>query len=83
MKIVEKSDATGSLGDYAGHIGEGPVVVTSEGEPMAVLLPIGDSGLESISLGTNQRFLELIDRSRSRARTEGGISSEDMRRRFE
>ena len=83
MKIVEKSEATASLGDYAGEVADGPVVVTNEGQPLAVLLPIENADLETIALSTDRRFLELIERSRSRVAAEGGVSSEEMRRRFE
>jgi hypothetical protein len=37
--------------------------------------------METVALSTNPEFLALIERSRARA--EGGISSEEMRRRFE
>jgi hypothetical protein len=35
-----------------------------------------------ISLSTNEEFISLIERSRARHEKEGGISSEEMRRRF-
>ncbi len=37
---------------------------------------------ESISLSTNPEFMAIIERSRVRHRTEGGISSDEMRRRL-
>ena len=37
---------------------------------------------EAISLSTNPRFLAIIERSRLRQKREGGISSEEMRRRL-
>jgi len=37
---------------------------------------------ETLALSTNRRFIELIERSRTRVRTEGGMTSEEMRRRF-
>ncbi|HVC95252.1 MAG TPA: hypothetical protein VND64_16270 [Pirellulales bacterium] len=82
MKVVEKADATATLAEYAANIASGPVVVTNQGQPMAVLVAIEGADLESISLGTNPEFLGLIERSRARVRAEGAISSEEMRRRF-
>ena len=82
MKVVEKADATRTLADYAGELESGPVVVTNQGQPVAALLPIENADLETVALSTNRHFLELIERSRVRVRTEGGISSEEMRRRF-
>ena len=82
MKIVDKQDATRTLADYASEIQNDPVVVTDHGQPVAALVPIENADLETVSLSTNRRFLDLIERSRSRVRQEGGVSSEEMRRRF-
>ena len=82
MKVVEKADAMRSLADYAGEIDSGPVVVTSQGRPVAALVPIENADLETVALSTNRQFLDLIERSRTRLRAEGGISSEEMRRRL-
>jgi prevent-host-death family protein len=82
MKLIDTTDATESLAEYAAKIGNGPVIVTSEGRPVAALVPIENADLETVSLSTNQRFLQLIDRSRTRAKVEGGISSDEMKRRL-
>jgi hypothetical protein len=39
--------------------------------------------LETVVLSNHPKFLEVIERSRSRQETEGGISSDEMRRLFE
>jgi hypothetical protein len=44
---------------------------------------IANADLETVSLSTNRRFLELIERSRLRSRSEGTIPGTEMRRRFE
>ena len=59
-----------------------PVIVTSKGRPIAALVSIENADLETVSLSINPQFLELIERSRARQRAEGGISSEEMRRRL-
>jgi antitoxin (DNA-binding transcriptional repressor) of toxin-antitoxin stability system len=82
VKFVEKREATRTLADYASEIQNEPVVVTDHGQPVAALVPIENADLETVSLSTNRRFLDLIERSRSRVREEGGVSSEEMRRRF-
>ena len=82
MKSIEKSDATRTLAEYADEIEAGPVVVTNQGQPVAALVALDGVDLESISLSTNPQFLDLIERSRARVRAEGGISSEEMRKRF-
>ena len=83
MKVVEKEEATRTLADYASEVQDGLVVVTDHGQPVAALVPIENADLETVSLSTNRQFLDLIERSRSRVRAEGGVSSEEMRRRFD
>jgi antitoxin (DNA-binding transcriptional repressor) of toxin-antitoxin stability system len=82
MKVIEKTDATGSLADYAAQVSKGPIIITSEGQPVAALVAIENADLETVSLSTNRQFLALIEQSRRRAQTEGGIPSEEMRQRF-
>lgn len=82
MKVVEKVDATDTLAEYTTNIQGGPVIVTDQGCPVAALVPIENADLETVTLGTNQQFLNLIARSRARVREEGSISSQEMRRRF-
>ena len=60
---------------------EGRVTLTNKGQPVAALVPIDNADLETAALSTNPQFLALIERSRARVRKEGGISSEEMRRR--
>ena len=83
MKLVEDSDATGSLAEYAAQIGSGPVIVTHQGRPVAALMPIENADLETVTLSTNPKFLKLIERSRSQIQSGGGISSAEMRRRLQ
>ncbi len=70
------------MAEYAAKIGSGPVIVTSQGQPVAALVPLENTDLETVSLSTNRQFVDLIERSRASVRAEGGISSEEMRRRF-
>ena len=82
MKVVEREQATETLAAYTAEVGNGPVVVTDQGKPVAVLVPIDNADLETVALSTNRLFIDLIERSRERVGSEGGISSEQMRRRF-
>ena len=81
MKTVEIADATSPLADYVPVVRTEPLVITDHGTPTAVMLPVDHADLESIALSTNPAFMALIERSRSRARQEGEISAEEMRRR--
>lgn len=83
MKLVKKIDATGTLAEYATDIQSGPVIVTDHGSPIAALVPIENADSETVRFSTNQQFLNLILRSRVYVREQGGISSEEKRRRVE
>ncbi len=82
MKIVEVADANETLATYTSSLTEEPVIITSNGQPIAALVILENVDMETISLSTNPKFIELIERSRSRRRSEGGISSVEMRRRL-
>ena len=82
MKTVEISKATLPLSDYTKGIKKEPVIITKEGRPVAALVSIPNADIEMVSLSNNPRFIALIERSRARQKSEGGISSEEMRRRL-
>ena len=82
MKAIELEKATKTLAESAREAGAEPLVLTRAGKPVAVLLPLENADLETVSLSTNPRFLELIERSRSRLAQEGGLSSKEVRRRL-
>ena len=82
MKVLEKADATAPLAEYTADLDKEPVIITSSGKPIAALVPLDNMDLETVSLSTNPKFLELIECSRSRHRAQGGISSDEMRRRL-
>jgi antitoxin (DNA-binding transcriptional repressor) of toxin-antitoxin stability system len=71
-----------SLAEYAREAKKEPVMVTSEGKPMALLVSIRNADLETVSLSNNPRFLTLIERSRTRHQSKGGITIEEMRQRL-
>ena len=81
MKTIDISEATSPLADYVRGAREEPLVITDNGAPTAVILPLADADLETVALSTNPEFIALIERSRDRARVEGGISAAEMRRR--
>jgi prevent-host-death family protein len=82
MKTLELSEATRPLAEYIKDVEKEPLVLTVDGDPVAALVAIEEMDLETLSLSTNPQFLALIERSRARQRAEGGISSEEMRRRL-
>lgn len=83
VKKVEVTDATESLAAYVRQVDAGPVVVTDEGRPVAALVFLENTDLETVALSTDPEFLELIQNSRARHAREGGLSSAEMRRLLE
>jgi prevent-host-death family protein len=82
MKTLEIADATASLAEYARDVRQEPVILTVNGKPVAALVAIANADLETVTLSYHPEFLALIERSRARQKVEGGISSEEMRRRL-
>jgi len=82
MKTIEISDATKSLADYAGRVKQDPVLVTRKGKPVAVLSSAEGMDAESIALANNPKFVAIIERSRARHKTEGGLTNHEVRRRL-
>ncbi len=82
MRTINVRKATAPLADYVQKMRKGPIILTMGGRPVAALVPIQDADLETVAIGTNPDFLALIERARARHRSEGGISSEETRRRF-
>jgi len=84
IRRVEVANATESLATYVRNAAEsGPIVVTDEGQPVAALVILEDTDLESVALCTDPEFLALIQSSRARQAREGGLSSTEVRRRLE
>lgn len=82
MKTIEKKEATETLAKYVSQMADEPMIVTVKGKPIAALVPVNNSDMETVSLSSNPEFLALIERSRARHKEEGGISSEEIRRRL-
>jgi prevent-host-death family protein len=80
MKTLEIGKATGSLAQYAKLVRNGPVIVTRRGRPLAALMPVENTDVETATLSIHPQFLALIERARVRHQKQGGISSSDLRR---
>jgi hypothetical protein len=83
MKTLELSQAHVSLEDAVRSLGKEPLAVLLDGRPVAVLFPAGGSDLETLSLSFDAKFMAILERSRRRHEREGGLSSEEMRRRLD
>jgi len=79
MKVLEIDTATFSLEKYARKVKTQPIIVTKNGRPFAALVPLKNADMEAIEMSTNARFMNLIDRSRQRRKTEGGMNGDEVR----
>ncbi|GAB4277752.1 MAG: hypothetical protein Fur0025_03810 [Oscillatoriaceae cyanobacterium] len=61
---------------------EEPIVITSNGQPIAALVTLENVDMETIALSTNQKFLKLIEGIQAPRSSQEGISSAEMRRRL-
>ena len=76
MRIAPLADVKARLSAYLDQCGaEGPVVITRNGKPVAVLVvPYDDDDLERLMLGRSPRFQALLNRSRQTIKAGKGLS---------
>jgi prevent-host-death family protein len=82
MTKIELKKASAPLSEYARKARKDPIIVVKRGKPFAAVVPIRNADGETVSLSTNRKFLAIIERSRSRYKREGEISSKELRRRL-
>lgn len=80
MNIVSIADAKARLSAYIRESEEtGPVIITRNGRPAAVLLPVLDEeDLERLLLAYNPKFRQLIEAADNRIQETGGIPHEEF-----
>ncbi len=78
MRIASLADVKARLSAYLDQCGaEGPLVITRNGKPVAVLLvPYDDDDLERLMLGRSPRFHALLNRSRQSIKEGKGLSEQ-------
>ena len=79
MRIVPVADVKARLSAHMRACKEGPVIITRNGKPAAVLLAVDDENeLERLVLAYTPRFRDILDAARQRIRETGGIKHEDF-----
>ena len=74
MKIASVADVKARLSDYLKESQQGPVVVTRNGKPVAVLLAVKDEDeLERLLLAHSPKFQAVLGKSRRQIEETGGI----------
>ena len=82
VKSVEVIEAQESLARYVGQAAAGPIVLMSDGRPVAALVSLKNVDLESFLLSSNPKFISILEESSERQQREGGISVDEIRRRL-
>jgi PHD/YefM family antitoxin component YafN of YafNO toxin-antitoxin module len=82
MKTLDINTEPASLAESVRALGDEPVVLVEEGQPVAVLLALDNVDLETVSLTLNPEFRAILERSRRRQQAEGSLSGEEVRRRL-
>ena len=79
MNIVPLADVKARFSAYIKKTQDGPIIVTKNGRPVAVLLGITDQNdLERILLANSTRFQSMLDAAERRIQETGGISHTDL-----
>ncbi len=79
MKIVSLADVKAQFSAYVKACENEIVVVTRNGKPVAVLLPVADDDeLERLAIAYSHRFQDIIAAARQQIRETGGIRHEDF-----
>ena len=84
MKIASIAEVKANLSAYVKASEAELVVITRNGKPVAVLLPMeDDEELERLALAYSKRFQAILAEGRHQITTTGGISHADFWREME
>ena len=84
MKIASVADVKANLSAYIKASQDELVVITKNGKPVAVLLPMEDDDeLERLALAYSRRFQAILQEAREQVRAGGGIAHDDFWREVE
>ena len=80
MKIASLADVKTHLSAYVDQcLTEGPIVITRNGKPAAVLIaPIDDQDLEDLLLARSPRFQAVLEKSRRSLKKGMGLNEEEF-----
>ena len=84
MRIASIADIKARFSAYLKDSTEGPVIVTKNGKPVAVLVSLEDEDeIERMVLAYSPKFQGILQAARQQMREEGGIEHEDFWQKVE
>jgi len=79
MKIAPVADVKSRFSAYLKASEEGPVIVTRNGKPVAVLLSMEDEDeLERLILAYSPKFQSILQKAKKEIQESGGIAHKDF-----
>jgi antitoxin (DNA-binding transcriptional repressor) of toxin-antitoxin stability system len=81
VKTIELSEVSA----LAPHVQPGrqePVILTENGHTLAAIVPANEHDVESLLLSINPQFQAVLERSERRLKSEGAVSSAEVRRQL-
>lgn len=79
MKVATLTEVKGRFSSYLEECRKGPVIVTKNGRPTAVLLAVSDEEeLERLILAHTPRFTALLDIADKRIKRAGGVKHREF-----
>jgi prevent-host-death family protein len=79
MKIAPVADIKAHFSDYVKKSAEGPVVVTKNGKPVAVLIGLKDEEeIERLLIAYSTKFQKIMEHGRLQIQQTGGIEHEQF-----
>ncbi len=84
MRIAPIADIKARLSSYLKESEKGPVVITKNGKPVAVLLGVTDEDeIERLALAYSPKFKAILAQGRQQIQETGGIAHEQFWREVE
>ncbi len=79
MQVATQTEVAADFAEYVKASKKGPVVVTSNGKPVAVLLsPGSEEDLERLLMGHSPKLQAILEAARKRFRQGRGIPHDDF-----
>ena len=79
MNIAPVAEVKGHFSTYLKRCEEGPVIITENGRPVAVLIAaLDEEELERLVLAYTPKIRRLLDAARERIQQRGGVGHEDF-----
>jgi antitoxin (DNA-binding transcriptional repressor) of toxin-antitoxin stability system len=81
MKSIDLSDVA-ALTPHVAAGAHDPVLVTKDGATIAAVIPVTGEDAEQLLLSLSPQFQAILQRSEERLRQEGGLTTDELRRRL-